>query len=226
MARVRKDEDYLKKKNEIIEAAMKILLTEGYDKLGVNYLLRVMNMSKGAFFHYFKSKDELFEGVLEHLKRPIIDNMRVIQGDDQLNAKEKFVHLYQETASLKVSYGEGLEMLSQVLYQERNKPILNQVNDRTIIECQPIYEAVIQEGVKEGFFEVIYIHGMAYHILAMTFRLNQAIAEFMMSNRSNQKREQLIEKIKTFEFIVKQSLNCSELTPLYDLSVLKRGGIL
>ncbi len=131
MARIRKDEEYNTKRTEIIQASLKILLEEGYDKFGVNHLLRVMDMSKGAFFHYFKSKDDLLEGVLEYLSQPIIDNMISIMENPNISAIEKFTKLYQDTASIKVAYGEGLEMLSQALYMERNKPVLNNVIDRT-----------------------------------------------------------------------------------------------
>jgi len=226
MARIRKDEEYNTKRTEIIQASLKILLEEGYDKFGVNHLLRVMDMSKGAFFHYFKSKNDLLEGVLEFLSQPIIDNMISIMENPNISAIEKFSRLYQDTASIKVAYGEGLEMLSQALYMECNKPVLNNVIDRTIKACQPIYEAVIKEGNIAGVFDVKYVHGTAYHILAMTVRLNQAIAEYMLSDHDDVFKDQLIEKIDTFEFIVQTSLNCPHLKPLYDFTILKKGGIL
>ncbi len=43
------------------------------------------------------------------------------------------------------------------------------------------------KGGNERAFKVTSIHGTAYHILAMTIRLNQAIAEFMLSDRRDQK---------------------------------------
>jgi len=226
MARIRKDEEYQKKKTEIVEVALKILLEEGYDQLGVNYLLRIMDMSKGAFFHYFKSKDDLLQGVLDYVSSPIIENMKNIADDQTLNAVEKFTRLYQTTATLKVKYGHGLKVLSQALYQNNNKPFLNNVMDRTMSECQPIYESIIQQGVAEGVFQVEYVHGTAYHILAMTVRLNQAISHFILSDHGTDKKMQLIDKIMTFEQIVNLSLKCDTMGPLYDLETLKQGGIL
>ncbi len=70
------------------------------------------------------------------------------------------------------------------------------------------------------------VHGTAYHILAMTVRLNQAIAEYMLSDHNEVLKEQLLEKIVTFECIVQTSLNCPHLKPLYDFTILKEGGIL
>ena len=82
------------------------------------------------------------------------------------------------------------------------------------------------KGSNERTFKVTSIHGTAFHILAMTIRLNQAIEEFMLSDRRDQKREQLIEKIKAYEPIVDLTLNYSGNKPLYDVSILKRGEIL
>lgn len=226
MARIRNDEEYQKKKTDIVEVALKILLEEGYDQLGINHLLRVMDMSKGAFFHYFKSKDDLLQGLLEYVSSPIIENIKNIADDHSLNAVEKFTNLYQTTATRKVKYGHGLKMLIQVLYQNKNKTFLNNVMDRTMSESQLIYERIILQGVAEGVFHVEYVHGTAYHILAMTVQLNQAISQFILSDKDTDKKMKLIDKIMAFENIVNLTLNCDTMGHLYDLDILKKGGIL
>lgn len=225
MARIRIDEDFNKKKYSIIQAALNILLEEGADKLSVNYLLRKTKMSKGAFFHYFESKESLLVEVLDYASKPIIENMRSILQDEDLGVVDKLTILYQSVGSMKADYGKGLEALSKVLYRSDFKLFLIGVMERTLEACLPIFEVLILEGIESGDFRVEYPHAAAYHILTMTMRLNQEIGEYLLSDHSEDKRIKLLEKIALSESIVRLILNCDAIGTLYQLETLKRLGV-
>jgi AcrR family transcriptional regulator len=50
----------VKTKDFILFEAFRLFLEKGYDKVSMNELVRVSGLSKGAFYHYFTSKEELF----------------------------------------------------------------------------------------------------------------------------------------------------------------------
>lgn len=47
-------------REKIIEAAFKLFLKRGYTGVSMNDLVKSSGLSKGAFYHYFASKEELF----------------------------------------------------------------------------------------------------------------------------------------------------------------------
>lgn len=51
-------------RNKIINVALKNFMSKGYDKTSLNEIVEECNVSKGAFYHYFKNKDELFMEIL------------------------------------------------------------------------------------------------------------------------------------------------------------------
>jgi len=54
-------------KELILFESFKLFLAKGYDKVSMNDLVTASGMSKGAFYHYFSSKEELFlEAVKSH----------------------------------------------------------------------------------------------------------------------------------------------------------------
>lgn len=53
------------KKEEIIQKAMQLFFQHGYESTSIRMILEQVDGEVGMFYHYFKSKDELFEQVIE-----------------------------------------------------------------------------------------------------------------------------------------------------------------
>ncbi len=53
-------------RRRILDAAVKLIRTKGYNATTVDDLCAEAGSTKGAFFHHFKSKDELGEAAAKH----------------------------------------------------------------------------------------------------------------------------------------------------------------
>jgi AcrR family transcriptional regulator len=53
-------------KRRIIEEALKVFLRKGYHQTKMTDIAESLGVSKGAIYQYFKSKEDLFFGVVEH----------------------------------------------------------------------------------------------------------------------------------------------------------------
>lgn len=53
-------------RSKLLEAAMMVIRKKGYSATSVDELCAVAGVTKGAFFHHFKSKDELGIAVVDH----------------------------------------------------------------------------------------------------------------------------------------------------------------
>ena len=62
-----KDRDayFEKRRNELLDAALRLLARESYDKTSVAAITREAGVSKGTFYVYFRSKEELLEALIE-----------------------------------------------------------------------------------------------------------------------------------------------------------------
>jgi AcrR family transcriptional regulator len=61
MARIIKEHERSVKRNEIIDAAQRFIYTKGYEQMTIQDILDELQISKGAFYHYFDSKGALLE---------------------------------------------------------------------------------------------------------------------------------------------------------------------
>lgn len=48
-----------KKRQYVIDVALKMFIEKGFDKVSVNDIIEATNLSKGTFYHYFKSKHDI-----------------------------------------------------------------------------------------------------------------------------------------------------------------------
>ena len=85
MPRVVKEDDYAARRNEILDVARQLVYTKGYEQMSIQDILDALKISKGAFYHYFDSKQALLDGLIERMLdeaeqvlRPIVEAERLI----------------------------------------------------------------------------------------------------------------------------------------------------
>ncbi len=54
-------------KERMIQAAIQCFLENGYEKASISKITEVCNVTKGAFYHHFKNKDEIFIAAINAL---------------------------------------------------------------------------------------------------------------------------------------------------------------
>lgn len=57
----------MSKKDKIVEEALKLFLEKGFNETSVDEITKGASISKGSFYTYFKSKDELLETIVKEL---------------------------------------------------------------------------------------------------------------------------------------------------------------
>jgi TetR/AcrR family transcriptional regulator, transcriptional repressor for nem operon len=60
-------------KEKIVQTAFNLFLTKGYREVSLREIVEKVGLSKGAFYHYYKSKEELFTEVVDRYVLDISD---------------------------------------------------------------------------------------------------------------------------------------------------------
>ena len=84
-------------KRRIVDAAWELFYEKGYDDTTVDDIIRLSETSKGSFYYYFNTKDEL----LNTLSIILDDNYEVLKTkmDPDMNCYEKPLYLNYEAHS-------------------------------------------------------------------------------------------------------------------------------
>ncbi len=100
MARIVNKEEYEIRRNEILDAAQLLVYTKGYEQMSIQDILAEVHISKGAFYHYFNSKQALLEALIERMASQVIQLLNPIVQDEHLNAPEKLHRVFRHRLPL------------------------------------------------------------------------------------------------------------------------------
>ena len=62
----------LSRKQEILKLAKELFLTKGYESTTMADIMQTLEIAKGTIYHYFKSKEAMFEAVIEEITESMV----------------------------------------------------------------------------------------------------------------------------------------------------------
>lgn len=102
----------------ILATAFKLFFQKGFKEVTMSELVKESGLSKGAFYHYFNSKEELYNHSMEMFMDHYLNNFS-LEYKGHLTLRENLKTLYSEfspiTEQLNTSTQEAAETLSNYL---------------------------------------------------------------------------------------------------------------
>jgi AcrR family transcriptional regulator len=135
--------------DNILKAAALCFNEKGYDKTDVDQICRKANLTKGAFYHHFSSKQELFLKMLEHWGKRVagqLDLNEFKSGNTLellLRIPEKFKPAFEEV-------DKQLPIFLQLYIKAINDKELNKMALKSYNEFIAFFTGIIRRGIKEG----------------------------------------------------------------------------
>ncbi len=152
MARVVKQEEYEQRRNKILDAAQRLVYTKGYELMSIQDILTDVHISKGAFYHYFDSKQDLMEGMINRMATQGIEVMTPIVEDEHLDATAKIMRLFNFAARWKTARKDVLLTLVKVWYADENALLRQKSQAALLPRISPLITQIIRQGNDEGVF--------------------------------------------------------------------------
>jgi TetR/AcrR family transcriptional repressor of nem operon len=156
MARTVKEEEYAAKRNQIIDMTLSLIYTKGYEQMTIQDVLDGLQMSKGAFYHYFRSKPALLEAMVERAVDEIDAVLRPVVMDPDLPALEKLRLFFARGSSWKVGHKAMILPLMRVWYSDDNVLVRQKVLDMAMRRLGPLLAAIFHQGLREGVMNTAY----------------------------------------------------------------------
>lgn len=149
MARIVKKPD--ERRKEIIKAARELFQEKDYDKMTMLDLMKKLNIAKGTIYHYFSSKEDLLESVVEDLIDEELKRKKRLLNSSQcsnLNALEKFLMLLTTD-----TMANDNEQILESLHHPGNTLMHTRLLGLYILKLAPIFAKIIEEGCNQGVFK-------------------------------------------------------------------------
>ena len=138
------------RKKEILMAARELFQTLGYNQTSVNAIIQKAAISKGTFYYYFHSKNEVLSYIAYEIVKEMTKQVKFTANIPEMNALEKMKMLLRGQSD---SFDAGYEIVDH-LHKPENRELHERINTEIVLEFGPIITKVVEQGNKEGHFNV------------------------------------------------------------------------
>jgi AcrR family transcriptional regulator len=142
------------RRDAFLDAAQRLVETKGYEAMSVQDVLDALEVSKGAFYHYFDSKQALLEAVVDRFADGGMASIAPILNDPKLPAITKLERVFSGIAGWKAQRKELVLGIIEVWNSDSNAIVREKVRRMTARLMVPLLSAVVEQGVAEGVFKV------------------------------------------------------------------------
>jgi AcrR family transcriptional regulator len=182
MARIVKEEEYAVKRKEILDSAQRLVYARGYEQMSIQDILNELKISKGAFYHYFDSKQTLLDGLVERMLDDAEQVLRPILEADNLPAIEKLVRYFEAGSRWKVSRKAFMLDLMRVWYTDSNALVRQMQEAAAIKRIAPMLAEIIRQGIAEGVFTTSYPDQIGSMIWGISQGISDTVAELLLTD--------------------------------------------
>ena len=181
MARTVNVAEHAARRDEILDAAQRLILSSGYERLTVQDILDCLQISKGAFYHYFDSKPAVIEALTRRLVGDSERALAPIVGDPAMGAVEKLQAFFGEIIRWKSERQNLFVAMLPVWYAPDNFAFRFLVDRESAKRLAPLLSAIIRQGIDEGRFATAYPDQAGTILFAIIQALQDAMAQRLIA---------------------------------------------
>ncbi|KQN52374.1 TetR family transcriptional regulator [Rouxiella silvae] len=82
-------------RQHILDTGYRMMAAKGFTSVGLNELLQTAGVPKGSFYHYFKSKEQYGQALLEDYFRNYVSELEQIFSNPAISGRERLMRYWQ-----------------------------------------------------------------------------------------------------------------------------------
>lgn len=130
-------------KNRIIEVGNRLFFEKGFDGTGIREIMKEVGADVGAFYYYYKSKDELFEDVLNNFFAPYEVDFEKIASEAEQRPYRALLRFFEyvklSTREFRAKYDGHI-----------HKTVRWAIREQTLTVLEPYIERIINILISYG----------------------------------------------------------------------------
>jgi AcrR family transcriptional regulator len=142
------------RRDAILDVAEQLIRSKGYERMSIQDVQDELGVSRGAIYHYFRSKAALLEAVVERAGDAILALLAPIVEDPGLSAQAKLQAVFETGGRWKSERRDLMLALLQGWYSDDNAVVREHLTRATVARLAPLMADIVREGVAEGSMSV------------------------------------------------------------------------
>lgn len=168
--------------SEFLDVAQRLFYQKGYEQTTIQDIIGAMGVAKGLFYHYFRSKSDLLDALIERSLGQAVQLVTPIVTDPALDATTKFNRIFRDMGVWKLSNKEFFLEVLRVIMRDENVLLRVRLWQGTLRAVAPLFAEVIRQGVSEGVYDVAYPEESAQILMGMAQALSDSVNHLLLTN--------------------------------------------
>ena len=139
---------------ELIDCAQRLFLAKGYERTTINDVIAATGLSKGAFYHHFRAKEDLLEAIAARFAEQSLSYFAQVQSDASLDALQRLNKLLAMTREWKAEHLPQLRAMFTTILLPENAVLYLRIVNAVFSAMAPKIASIIEQGASEGVFDV------------------------------------------------------------------------
>jgi AcrR family transcriptional regulator len=187
MARTVNPAAYTARRDAFVDAAVRLAREKGYERLVIADVIAEVGASKGAFQHYFDSKEALLAAVVDRTVEEATGAAALTASAGALTPLEKLQGVFGGIAAWKAARPEyqrdALAASLRTWFSDENRGLVERMRTATATRLTPMLAGILAEGVADGSFTLADPEGSASVVTSLMLALNEAAVRLFLQRR-------------------------------------------
>jgi AcrR family transcriptional regulator len=203
--------EYNERRKEILDTAEKLFFTRGYDSTSVDSIIDTIKVSKGTFYYYFKSKEELLDTLAFERAQTAFAEIDAIVFENELNALERMNLYFRQSKSWKLENREMLKALIKMLYAPSNLLLREKFMEKQLEMAKPTLTRIVKQGVDEGLFHTPYPGDISEILFTLFGNVGTSCSTLMLTVEEHPENiDLLLHKFEVYQDLFERVLGAPE----------------
>ena len=179
--------EYEERKRELLETARNLFFSKGYDKTSVNDIITTVGIAKGTFYHYFNTKEDLLDELINQMADTINTGLKDVVASPGKNAIEKLNRFFSFAGDYKLANKETVIITAMVMHRPENLLFRKKLESIYLHTSSVLLAELIRQGVDEKLFDTPFPDLVPHMLLAMGVHLRDEFAKLLQNkNRTDE----------------------------------------
>jgi len=181
------------RREAFLDAGQKLIQAKGYEAMSIQDVLEEVPASRGAFYHYFDSKQALLEGVVDRFADAAMTTLQPVIDDPNLPALRKLEQIFGGIAAFKAERKELVLAIMDVWTADSNAIVREKLRRMTVRLLHPLLTGVIRQGIREDVIKAGSPEDLATVLVSLMQGFQELALQYFMARQAG---------TITFEYVV------------------------
>ena len=182
-------------KNQILDAALKVFVKSGYAETTMNDIVEKSGLSKGAIYHYYSSKKDLFLSLIDYWENYFFVN--IINKDLSISSSDNLLRDITQDVIKTFKSNKHIFLAELEFWSLANHD--SEVRKRTTalyVKLLDLFKKIISKGINEGDYKNLNLDVASLSVMTAL----QGVIWFSIFEKSNISAEKYLNDV--IEFII------------------------